>query len=62
MARYQVVAKWIVSQDGRILAEAKNFVKASGDEQNEMSQCVCVNISSAHSSSKSCTSNISGAD
>lgn len=46
MTLYQVVIKRIVSPDGKIIAEAKSIAKASGNNQNQVSQTVSVNISS----------------
>ncbi|BAY24511.1 hypothetical protein NIES2100_43060 [Calothrix sp. NIES-2100] len=46
MNRYRVVNKRIVSPDGKTIAEVKSFVKASGDDQSEVSQSISVSISS----------------
>jgi hypothetical protein len=51
MDRYRVVVKRIVSPDGKIIALAKSFAKASGDDLSEISQSVSVSISSEDSSS-----------
>ncbi|MGD1805225.1 hypothetical protein ACP6PL_07255 [Dapis sp. BLCC M126] len=45
MERYEVLAKRIVLQDGKIIAEAKSVAKASGDAEIKISQSVSVNIS-----------------
>lgn len=60
MAHYRkVVTKRIVSADGKIIAEAKSVVEASGDGQNVTNQSVSVNISSSNSSSSSSSSSAS---
>lgn len=69
MEQYRVVVKRIVSPDGKIIAEAKSVVKASGDGESKIDQNVSVNISgsscigyvqsSSCSSSKSSSSYIS---
>ncbi|MGD1805066.1 hypothetical protein ACP6PL_06450 [Dapis sp. BLCC M126] len=51
MNPYQVLAKQIVSPDGKIIAEAKSFAAVSSDDQSEINQSVSVNILSASSSS-----------
>jgi hypothetical protein len=50
MAGYKVMIKRIVSPDGKVIAEAKSVVIASGDGKSEISQSVSVNISSGSSS------------
>ncbi|MEG4519546.1 MULTISPECIES: hypothetical protein [unclassified Microcoleus] len=51
MTDYKVVVKRIVSPDGKVIAEAKNVVEASGDDRGAISQSVSVKVSSANSSS-----------
>ncbi|MUG93680.1 hypothetical protein F7734_15130 [Scytonema sp. UIC 10036] len=51
MNRYKVVIKRIVSSDGKIIAEAKNIVATSDNNQSEITQSVSVNVSSGTSSS-----------
>jgi hypothetical protein len=51
MTDYKVVVKRIVSPDGKVIAEAKSVVEASGDDRGEISQSVSVKVSSANSSS-----------
>ncbi|KAB8333298.1 hypothetical protein SD80_015780 [Scytonema tolypothrichoides VB-61278] len=46
MKREQVVVKRIVSPDGKVIAEIKSFVKASGDGQSQINQSVSVKVSS----------------
>ncbi len=60
MDPYQVVAKGIVSPDGKIIAEAKSFAKASSDDESEINQSVSVNISSASSFSSASSSSGTG--
>ncbi|MBD2353317.1 hypothetical protein H6G41_01555 [Tolypothrix sp. FACHB-123] len=49
MTHYKVVAKRIVSPDGKVIAEAKSVVETSSE--GETDQSVFVNISSENSSS-----------
>ena len=51
MTDCKVVVKRIVSPDGKVIAEAKSVVEASGDDRGEISQSVSVKGSSANSSS-----------
>ena len=51
MTDCKVVVKRIVSPDGKVIAEAKSVVEASGDDRGEISQSVSVKVSSANSSS-----------
>jgi hypothetical protein len=51
MTRRQVLIKQIISNDGKIIAEAKSVTEVSNDSQNEINQSVSVNISSGSSSS-----------
>lgn len=53
MEREEFVVKRIVSPDGKIIAEVKSFVKASGHGQNEISQSISMNVSSDNNSEKS---------
>ncbi|MBP5971192.1 hypothetical protein HW132_00205 [Brasilonema sp. CT11] len=55
----QVVVKRIVSPDGKVVAEVKHFVKASGDGQTQISQSVSVKVSSDKNSSSSSQSGYS---
>ncbi len=51
MTDCKVVVKRIVSPDGKVIAEAKSVVEASGDDRGEISQSVSVKVSSANRSS-----------
>ncbi|MEG4045520.1 hypothetical protein [Microcoleus sp. Pol17_C1] len=51
MTDYKVVVKRLVSPDGKVIAEAKSVVEASGDDRGEISQSVSVKVSSNSSSS-----------
>lgn len=46
MEREEFVVKRIVSPDGKVIAEVKSFIKASGDGQSEISQSISMNVSS----------------
>jgi hypothetical protein len=59
MPSYQVVTKKIVSSDGKIIAEAKSIVTASGNGESEISQSVSVDASSGSISSCSVKSSSS---
>ncbi|NMF63709.1 hypothetical protein DP113_06920 [Brasilonema octagenarum UFV-E1] len=55
----KVVVKRIVSPDGKVVAEVKDFVKASGDGKTKIIQSVSVKVSSDNNSSSSSQSGYS---
>ncbi|MGH8000705.1 MAG: hypothetical protein ACREPR_15070 [Brasilonema sp.] len=59
MDRYEVFVKRIVSPDGKVIAEVKSFVKASGDGKSEIRQNFSVKVSSSNNSSSSSQSGYS---
>ncbi|MBW4626667.1 MAG: hypothetical protein KME49_14500 [Brasilonema octagenarum HA4186-MV1] len=55
----KVVVKRILSPDGKVVAEVKDFVKASGDGKTKIIQSVSVKVSSDNNSSSSSQSGYS---
>ncbi|MBV6623597.1 MAG: hypothetical protein KI793_11775 [Rivularia sp. (in: Bacteria)] len=58
MTNYQVITKWIVSPDGKVVAEAKSVASAVGS-RTEMHQSVSVNQHDGSCSSSSSSSSSS---
>lgn len=60
MSRSRVVIQRLISQDGKVIAEAISTTSASGDSGSTVSQSVTVKVSSGNKSCSSSSASSSG--